>query len=367
MHYTRKKLVLLLRPESDQAGRSPSAELRADEKEIWDGLSAAIGKVQTQGPVLRGKIAASLDPTQSVQGGGIAPLITPDFVGLFVEFRSKSAVAEDVVRLCSSDSSGNDEAKDTLRNVGYRVYSFLTASGSVYGARMIGQPMNLATLLAACVGFGCLGSLLRRGVYAWMRDRSLKRQIDGAISMARAYPGQSGLGEQVLKILMPLRPRGGELRSLDRATLVLADAAAHAYATLSDAPSRRSWVQQRSQALYAWREKLLVTVNYALYAVPSFGFIGTVYGIGTSLMNVDQVVSGTRPEQVRVLGDVGMQLGTAFDTTMFALVLSIAMVLLEHAARWIFSREHTKAEQFLANVLLPVFDPPTATGARGES
>lgn len=60
----------------------------------------------------------------------------------------------------------------------------------------------------------------------------------------------------------------------------------------------------------------LTTVRYAVWAIPSIGFIGTVRGIGAALGHAD------RPEDLPAIVSF---LGTAFDTTLVALLLVIPL------------------------------------------
>ncbi|MES9838707.1 MAG: MotA/TolQ/ExbB proton channel family protein [Candidatus Thiodiazotropha sp.] len=66
----------------------------------------------------------------------------------------------------------------------------------------------------------------------------------------------------------------------------------------------------------------LTTVRYAVWAIPSIGFIGTVRGIGEALGHAD------RPEDLPAIVSF---LGTAFDTTLVALLLVIPLQALVFA------------------------------------
>ena len=65
-------------------------------------------------------------------------------------------------------------------------------------------------------------------------------------------------------------------------------------------------------------------VRYAAWAIPSVGFIGTVWGIGKSLNLAKEASS---QEGISKITDA---LGVAFDTTLWALVLSIILMFIIH-------------------------------------
>jgi len=66
-------------------------------------------------------------------------------------------------------------------------------------------------------------------------------------------------------------------------------------------------------------------IRYTAWAIPSVGFIGTVWGIGQSL---DFAKEAATQEGIRKITDA---LGVAFDTTLWALILSIILMFLIHS------------------------------------
>jgi biopolymer transport protein ExbB/TolQ len=67
----------------------------------------------------------------------------------------------------------------------------------------------------------------------------------------------------------------------------------------------------------------LSIIRYIAWAIPSIGFIGTVRGIGDALTQVHKAVSGD-------ITGVTDSLGTAFNSTLIALLLSIVLMFLIH-------------------------------------
>ena len=67
----------------------------------------------------------------------------------------------------------------------------------------------------------------------------------------------------------------------------------------------------------------LSMVRYIAWAIPSIGFIGTVRGIGMALGQAHKAVQGD-------IFDVTQSLGTAFNSTLIALLISIVLMFVLH-------------------------------------
>jgi len=65
-------------------------------------------------------------------------------------------------------------------------------------------------------------------------------------------------------------------------------------------------------------------IRYVAWAIPSVGFIGTVWGIGQSL---DMAKEAATQEGIKKITEA---LGVAFDTTLWALLLSIILMFVIH-------------------------------------
>ncbi|MBN2403830.1 MAG: MotA/TolQ/ExbB proton channel family protein [Spirochaetes bacterium] len=71
--------------------------------------------------------------------------------------------------------------------------------------------------------------------------------------------------------------------------------------------------------------------RYIMWAIPTFGFIGTVAGIASALTKLDIVkFMGTQSDKVVQFKMLASDLGFAFDTTIVALVLSSIFVFIMH-------------------------------------
>ncbi len=87
-------------------------------------------------------------------------------------------------------------------------------------------------------------------------------------------------------------------------------------------------VQDASDAISDGVEDLAVKqeadnsmIRYLIWAIPSIGFIGTVRGIGQALAQADEALAG----DIAAMTD---SLGVAFNSTLVALLLSVALMFL---------------------------------------
>ncbi|EMI55317.1 MotA/TolQ/ExbB proton channel family protein [Rhodopirellula sallentina] len=78
-------------------------------------------------------------------------------------------------------------------------------------------------------------------------------------------------------------------------------------------------------------------VRYGAWLAPSFGFIGTIYGIGSALLGSEKMVTADEANQGAEISAVSQTLGSAFDTTMVALILSMLLVFLIHVSSYLTS------------------------------
>jgi biopolymer transport protein ExbB/TolQ len=97
------------------------------------------------------------------------------------------------------------------------------------------------------------------------------------------------------------------------------------------------------------------TVNYLAWAIPAVGFVGTVRGLGGAFgveVGADEQATA---EFTRMAKD---QLKIAFDCTLVALVLSLALMYLVHAVQRAEETLVTDAQQYCQeHLLLRLYDP----------
>lgn len=82
-------------------------------------------------------------------------------------------------------------------------------------------------------------------------------------------------------------------------------------------------VNERSEMAYDELDSDLGLLRYLAWAIPSVGFIGTVRGIGEALALADEAIRGD-------ISGVTAALGLAFNSTLIALLLSIALMFFLH-------------------------------------
>jgi len=91
------------------------------------------------------------------------------------------------------------------------------------------------------------------------------------------------------------------------------------------------------QMLWRRHEESWLLPRYLSWAVPVLGFIGTVLGISLAAEGIQSIIGaqGGLAQMSADLGKAISPLGIAFDTTLIALSLSVALVLIQTALqRW---------------------------------
>lgn len=83
----------------------------------------------------------------------------------------------------------------------------------------------------------------------------------------------------------------------------------------------------------------LSMIRYIAWAIPSIGFIGTVRGIGTALARADSAMKGD-------ISPVTLSLGTAFNSTLIALMISIVLMFIIHQLQLVQERLVIDAESY---------------------
>lgn len=89
----------------------------------------------------------------------------------------------------------------------------------------------------------------------------------------------------------------------------------------------------------------LAMIRYIAWAIPSIGFIGTVRGIGDALTQAHRAVQGD-------ISGVTESLGTAFNSTFIALLLSLLLMFVLHQLQLRQERQVLDTEGYLDERLL---------------
>ena len=98
-------------------------------------------------------------------------------------------------------------------------------------------------------------------------------------------------------------------------------------------------------------ESELSMVRYIAWAIPSIGFIGTVRGIGDALGQAHKAVEGD-------IAGVTQSLGTAFNSTFIALLISIVLMFLLHQLQLQQERLVLDTESYLDQHLIQHLQVP---------
>ncbi len=109
--------------------------------------------------------------------------------------------------------------------------------------------------------------------------------------------------------------------------------------------------------------------RYILYLLPVIGFIGTVEGISKALMNISKVLPMVKNLDgfMSNLTSVTSALQVAFDSTLLALFLSAALMLVQTL---VFRRSEdllARVDRWIVEEVLPRFGADEASGAGGSS
>ncbi|MBK1877003.1 MotA/TolQ/ExbB proton channel family protein [Pelagicoccus mobilis] len=99
--------------------------------------------------------------------------------------------------------------------------------------------------------------------------------------------------------------------------------ALHRFDSTHSIQDASSAVHEKSEMAYDELDSDLGLLRYLAWAIPSVGFIGTVRGIGEALAQADEAIKGD-------ISGVTASLGLAFNSTLIALLLSIALMFFLH-------------------------------------
>ncbi len=116
----------------------------------------------------------------------------------------------------------------------------------------------------------------------------------------------------------------------------------------SAAPSVQDVAEASGSVCLSEGERLeseLAMIRYIAWAIPSVGFIGTVRGIGDALGQAHRAVQGE-------IAGVTESLGTAFNSTLIALMISLVLVFLMHQLQLVQERFVLDAQAYCEENLI---------------
>ncbi len=142
-----------------------------------------------------------------------------------------------------------------------------------------------------------------------------RRQL--AKNLIPVLPGQSILVEDVRDFARGIEALDPAVRDSLYARAL--HSALRRFQATKDIPSVSDAVDSVCSTEHERLDSELAMVRYIAWAIPSIGFIGTVRGIGGALAQAHQAVQGD-------ITGVTASLGTAFNSTLVALLLSIVVM-----------------------------------------
>ena len=117
------------------------------------------------------------------------------------------------------------------------------------------------------------------------------------------------------------------------------------YRITGDVQNTSDAVQTSVEALGVRFEADNAMIRYIIWAIPSIGFVGTVRGIGQALSQADEALAGD-------IARMTASLGTAFNSTLVALLASLVLMLLLHVLQRAQDRRLVDIQAYCEEFLL---------------
>lgn len=117
------------------------------------------------------------------------------------------------------------------------------------------------------------------------------------------------------------------------------------YRITEDVQNTSDAIQTSIEALDMRLEADNAMIRYIIWAIPSIGFVGTVRGIGQALSQADEALAGD-------IAGMTAHLGTAFNSTLVALIASLLLMLILHALRRAQDRRLLRIQDYCEQRLL---------------
>jgi biopolymer transport protein ExbB/TolQ len=154
-----------------------------------------------------------------------------------------------------------------------------------------------------------------KGVVAHRERRLLEREL------VPVAPGTRILPEDVREYARPIQalPAAQQRLLLPRSIL----SALHRFGATRNIQDVSTTAHAVCQSEAERLDSELSMIRYIAWAIPSLGFIGTVRGIGLALAQAQKAVEGD-------ISGVTENLGTAFNSTLIALLLGLVLMFLIH-------------------------------------
>lgn len=154
------------------------------------------------------------------------------------------------------------------------------------------------------------------------RERSLFRH-----DFIRIQPGERIIPEDALDRFKELRSAvDREPRWQGRLLPECMLAALHRFHATSSIQDAANAIKERAELAADRLDSSLSLVRYIAWAIPAIGFIGTVRGIGLALAYAEDAIKGDITPVIEALG-------LAFNSTLVALLISMALMYIMHVVQ----------------------------------
>ena len=168
----------------------------------------------------------------------------------------------------------------------------------------------------------------------------------------RLQPGERIIPEDALDRYKEMRVAvDRESRWRDRLLPEAMLAALHRFHATSSIQDAANAVKERAELTADRLDSSLSLVRYIAWAIPAIGFIGTVRGIGLALSFAEDAIKGD-------ISPVTDALGLAFNSTLVALLISMALMYFMHIVQ---SRQESfiiETQTYCRNKLIDVMKVP---------
>ena len=216
------------------------------------------------------------------------------------------------------------------------------AEAAIEAARLAGQsaPREWTVILKDWEQEICLVLLVFCAIRILMRMWALasEQYLFGVDVFEEADAGAAPLTDRLDELeALPAEMTGTQLMGALQASL-------RRYRITGDVQNTSDAIQTSVEALGIRFEADNAMIRYIIWAIPSIGFVGTVRGIGQALSQADAALAGD-------IAGMTASLGTAFNSTLVALLASLVLMLLLHALQRAQDRRlidiQTYCEEFL--------------------
>ena len=217
------------------------------------------------------------------------------------------------------------------------------AEAAIEAARLAGQsaPREWTVILKDWEQEICLVLLVFCAIRILMRMWTLasEQYLFGVDVFEEAGDGAASLAETLDELeALPAEMTGTQLMGALQASL-------RRYRITGDVQNTSDAIQTSVEALGIRFEADNAMIRYIIWAIPSIGFVGTVRGIGQALSQADAALAGD-------IAGMTASLGTAFNSTLVALLASLVLMLLLHALQRAQDRRLVDIQAYCEEFLL---------------